>query len=284
MPDVTKKLRTTRLPLTGAKAAAPINPLRAGMPALDSIHSTETFSPRRKGPKYQIIHTTEVDTYENSPAAQKLRKVLPGNKAPSLVALAAAVKAKAKAPGDNFAGKDRKAAKLSVGTGTVKSVASVAALVATLPSIDAMLNHKPTITTAPTSGRVVEEQRNVSLSAFLYASSRENDNDFHLIVGGDPNKTPEVYMTMEVSGLPPQSFPSFQALNAARDSFKKFFGAKLPGSTYDYYHPPIPIKIKGSLFFDRTHAKGQRPGPPSLKSRMPTVWEVHPLTSITLGP
>ena len=284
MRDVTRKLRTTRLPLTGAKAAAPIDPLRMGMPALDSIHSTETFSPTRKGPKYQIIHTTEVDTYENSPAAQKLRKILPGNKAPSLVALTAAIKAKAKAPSDNFAGTDRKAAKLSVGTGTVKSVANVAALIASLPSKDAMINHKPKITIASTSGRVTEEQRNVSLSAFLYASSRENDNDFHLIVGGDPNKTPEMYITMEVSGLPPQNLPAFKALNAARASFKKFFGAKLPGSTYDFYHPPIPIKIEGSLFFDMTHAKGQSPGPQSLKSRMPTIWEVHPLTSITLGP
>jgi hypothetical protein len=41
--------------------------------------------------------------------------------------------------------------------------------------------------------------------------------------------------------------------------------------------------VEGSLFFDMSHAIGQHPGPPSLKSRMPTIWEVHPVTSITLG-
>ena len=67
-------------------------------------------------------------------------------------------------------------------------------------------------------------------------------------------------------------------------AFKNFFGAsRLPGFTYDFYDPPIPVKIEGSPFFDMTHATGSRPGPQSLKSRMPTIWEVHPLTSIKLG-
>jgi len=92
-------------------------------------------------------------------------------------------------------------------------------------------------------------------------------------------------MTMEVSGLPPKGDATldFTDLNAARSAFKKFFGPKLPGGTYDFYDPPIPIKIEGSLFFDITHATGSRPGPHSLKSRMPVIWEVHPLTSIELG-
>ena len=75
----------------------------------------------------------------------------------------------------------------------------------------------------------------------------------------------------------------FTDLNAARSAFKKFFGAKLPGAGYDFYDPPIPVNIEGSLFFDMTHATGARPGPQSLKSRMPVIWEVHPLTSIKLG-
>jgi hypothetical protein len=88
---------------------------------------------------------------------------------------------------------------------------------------------------------------------------------------------------MEVSGLPPKNNQKFDFadLNSARGAFKAFFGAKLPGGTYDFYDPPIPIRIEGSLFFDMTHATGSRPGPHSLKSRMPTIWEVHPLTSIT---
>jgi len=65
--------------------------------------------------------------------------------------------------------------------------------------------------------------------------------------------------------------------------FKKFFkdaGKNPPGLRYDFYHPPIPVQIDGSLFFDMSHAKGSRPGPPSLKSRMPVVWEVHPISKM----
>lgn len=90
-------------------------------------------------------------------------------------------------------------------------------------------------------------------------------------------------MTMEVSGLPPQNAPAFADLNSARNAFKQFFGTNLPQVTYDFYDPPIPVQIEGSLFFDMTHATGSRPGPPSLKSRMPVIWEVHPVTSIALG-
>ena len=124
------------------------------------------------------------------------------------------------------------------------------------------------------------------VSAFMYAASREADNDFHLIIGRDPKAAPEVYMTVELSGLPPGNSPSFTQLKAARDAFKQFFkanaGGTLPGLTYDFYHPPVPVQIDGSLFFDMTHATGSRPGPPSLKSRMPVIWEVHPITKILL--
>src|SRR2546425_135542 len=103
-----------------------------------------------------------------------------------------------------------------------------------MPALDSI--HKPKITTAPTCGRVKEEERNVGVAAFLYAASREADNDFHLIVGRDHTLTPEMYMTVEVSGLPPKGDATldFTDLNAARSAFKKFFGPKLPGGTYDF--------------------------------------------------
>jgi hypothetical protein len=140
------------------------------------------------------------------------------------------------------------------------------------------------IKTNATSDRVAQEKRNVKIKVFLYAASREDDRDFHLILGRDPNSSPEVYMTMELSGLPPASKPSFAKLKAARDAFKAFFGGDLPGLSYDFYDPPIPVRIEGSLFWDASHAKGSRPGPKSLKSRMPVVWEVHPISKITFNP
>lgn len=281
MPDP-QTTTIERLPLTGKAAPAPLSPLRPGMPALDSVHNMKEFAPQPGGPTYHIISTTETDSYESSAPAKNMPKLLQSTPAPSSAAVAAALKAKAPA-GDNFAGTARKAAKLSKATGATEQFADVKDLIASLAPESTMIKHKPKITTTANSGRVKEEQRNVKVSAFLYAASREADNDFHLIVGRDPKATPEMYMTMEVSGLPPKNAPAFSDLNSARNAFKKFFAANLPQLTYDFYDPPIPVQIEGSLFFDMTHAQGSRPGPPSLKSRMPVIWEVHPVTSIKLG-
>jgi hypothetical protein len=282
MPDPRKTTTTKRLPLTGATAAMLLTPLRAGMPALDSIHKTIAFAPKAGGPTYHIMRTTETDAYEQTPPAVRLSKLLRTKGAPPSAALASAVKAKPP-KSDNFTGKDRKAAKLSKAQANTENFKDLQDLIASLTPENKMIKHKPKITTAPTSDRVKEEVHNVSVAAFLYAASREADNDFHLIVGRDHKLAPEMYMTMEVSGLPPKGSAAFADLNSARSAFKKFFGAKLPGTTYDFYDAPIPIQIEGSLFFDMTHATGSRPGPSSLKSRMPTIWEVHPLTSIKLG-
>ena len=282
MPDPRKTTATKRLPLTGTTTGTPLVPLRAGMPAMDSIHTTMTFAPKAGGPSYRIIRTTETDSYETTPAAVKLSKMMRTKGAPPSAALAAAVKAKPP-KGDNFAGSARKAAKLSKAQAAPEKFNDLKDLIGSLAPESKMIKHKPPITTAATSNRVKEEKRNVSVAAFLYAASREADNDFHLIVGRNHTLTPEMYMTMEVSGLPPKSSAAFADLDSARSAYKKFFGAKTPGLTYDFYDPPIPVKIEGSLFFDMTHATGTRPGPQSLKSRMPTIWEVHPLTSIKLG-
>ncbi|HXB57594.1 MAG TPA: hypothetical protein VN461_22720 [Vicinamibacteria bacterium] len=283
MPAIRRKTRTTRLSLTGAKAKQPLDLLRPGMPALDSIHDDSvTFKSRPRGPTYRILKTTEVDSYETTPTAIALGKVLKGKKAPAPAAIAAAVKTPAPG-GENFAGTARKAAKLSIANAPTENFNDLSKLIASLPSVEAMV--KLNIPTTANSDRVQQEKRNVHVSGFLFAASREADNDFHLIVGRDPKAGQEMYMTMELSGLPPANSPAFGALNAARTAYKQFFGTKnLPGAGYNFYQPPIPVQIDGSLFFDATHSTGQAPGPPSLKSRMPTIFEVHPITKIKLGP
>lgn len=54
-------------------ASPPLDPLRTGMPALDSITGIEVFG---KGEKktFQIIHTNEVDAYEKPRAKAKGKK------------------------------------------------------------------------------------------------------------------------------------------------------------------------------------------------------------------
>jgi hypothetical protein len=242
--------------------------LRTGMPAADSVHSQAALpSTKPGGASYTIIRTTEVDSYDAPPAAPV---------SPGIVAAAP--------PGDKYEGTARKAAKLSIAKAAAEKFNDLRSLLNSLPPDADMSGHTPKIGVGAKSDRVAEEKRNVHVRAFLYAASREDDNDFHLIMGRDPSKTPEMYMTMELSGLPASSAKSHKKLKAARDSFKAFFGAKLPNQTYDFYRPPIPVEIEGSLFFDMSHSKGQRPGPPSLKSRMPTIWEVHPLSQIIFEP
>jgi hypothetical protein len=283
-------LNVKTLPLTGAKASEPLDLSRTGMPALDAIHDDKSVVKPKGGGKYRILRTTEVDKYEDNQAADAIRKATLGIKAPTLSTVRSADKTPVRkgkskaAPSDNYAGTDRKAAKLSISTAAVEDIADVATLAQQLiPLVPKMIAMKIPINA--TSNRVPQEERNIHIAkAFLYASSREADNDFHLIVGCDPNAEDEVYMTMEVSGLPPEDDDSFNALNAARNAFKSFFGAaKLPGAGYHYYNPPIPVDIQGSLFFDATHSKGQAPGPPSLKPNMPTIFELHPVSSIKLG-
>jgi hypothetical protein len=282
MPDLHLLRKLKEIPLTGAKAKAPLYPLQVGMPALDSIHDDSTFKPKGARSSYRVLRTTEVDSYEKTGAAQGFATALQGQKAPSSAAITAAARRPPSA-GDAFNGKDRKAAKLSIGTGKTETFNDLSKLIATLPAHDVMAKLK--IPLGSNSGRVKQEQRNVRVTGFLYAASREADNDFHLIVGRNPKAAgPAMYMTMEVSGLPLAGSPAFAALNTARTAYKKFFGNKLPLAGYDYYSTnPIPVVIEGSLFWDATHATGQAPGPPSLKPHMPTIWEVHPVTSIKLG-
>jgi hypothetical protein len=252
-----------------------LDPHRAGMPARDSITGVTVASPSTAaeadagGIQYRIIQTNELDEYEKGAASAE-----------------DFAEAEADAPaGDDFEGTARKAAKLSIAKAKTEKFTDLKNLIKSLTPDDEMKNHNPKIGTGANSGRVKEEQRNVRVNAFIYAASREADNDFHLIIGRDPDKTPEMYMTMELSGLPPETSASFEKLNDARDSYKTFYdenlGGNLPGLKYSFYDPPIEVTIEGSLFFDMSHAKGSAPGPKSLKSRMPTIWEVHPITKIT---
>jgi len=236
---------------------------RAGLPARDSIVGiTET-------PKLRIIHTQEADRYDEGAVGFGMASAAP----------------EAAPRGDNYVGTDRRAAKLSIATGKMEMFQDVKDVIDSLVPEAKMKAHNPKIEITAASGRVKEEQRNVHVNVFIYAASHESDNDFHLIVGRDPNAAPEMYMTMEVSGLPPAAAASFRQLQEARNSYKDFFdreaGGKLPGSTYDFYDPPIAVTVEGSLFFDMTHTTGSRPGPASLKSRMPVIWEIHPVTKIT---
>ena len=231
--------------------------------------STETHAASASGTTaYRILRTSETDPYD----------------APLQPAEVATLGLERFAEfGDTFRGTARKAAKISIAETEVEIFEDIKDLIETLPAKEDMTSHQPPITTDAKSGRVDEEKRNVRVRAFLYAASREDDNDFHLIVGRDP-ELEAMYMTMEISGLPPQGSEHFSKLKAAREAYKEFFGDDLPGASYDFYDPPIPVEVEGSLFFDMSHSSGSRPGPASLRPHIPTIWEIHPMTNIVFEP
>lgn len=249
----------------------------AGLPPAEVVVAEKSFAPSRPmhaaaantghPPTYRILRTVQVDAYDPPISANDVRAF-----------------GEAQAEVDqNFRGTSRRAAKLSLSHATVETFDDVAALINTLPAHLSMVNHRPPITTNADSGRVASEDRNIRIKAFLYAASRENDNDYHLIVGRNPELDP-TYMTMELSGLPPATSAHFVSLSDARQSYASFFGGDLPDTSYDFYDPPIPIEVEGSLFFDMSHAEGPRPGPQSLRGNMPVVWEIHPISKIIFEP
>lgn len=252
---------------------------RPGMPERSLVVTEKTLTPVRRSIEalaasasgaatYRILRTSETDLYD----------------APLQPAEVATLGLERFAGfDDTYRGTARKAAKISIADAAVEAFGDVKALVETLPTDRDMASRRPPITTGATSGRVDEEKRNVRVRAFLYAASREDDNDFHLIVGRDPTREP-MYMTVELSGLPPRGSRAFTKLKAARDAYKEFFGDDLPGASYDFYDPPIPVEVEGSLFFDMSHSRGSRPGPARLRTHIPTVWEIHPITNILFEP
>jgi hypothetical protein len=233
--------------------------------ALPSTLIAEVPYTSPKGGKYRIQITNELDASDKTTHAEAL-------------AITTA-RASSGPPGDTFAGTDRKAAKLSISAAAEEQFDDLQKLLDSLtPDADMKAMN---IDIGPDSDRVADEQRNVKASAFLYAFSRESDNDFHCILGRDPQQPP-AFMNMEVSGLPDPG-PSFDPLNQVRDAFKAQFPDHLLNPGYNFLKPPMPVAIGGSLFFDATHARGgQTPGPAKAKPK--SIWEVHPVTTLTFEP
>jgi hypothetical protein len=196
----------------------------------------------------------------------------------------------ARAGPDDYIGHDRKAAKTSIATGPHKSYAALGELLDELQQQapdQAMLSHDPPITRDPDSARVAEEDRNVTVPAWLYAAKKEaNDNDFHLIIGTDPRAAPVRYMNSEISGLPAGG-PARAALRVPRQAFKDFLGERQESvGTVGYlrFEDPVPVRVTGSLFYDVDHLPGVV-GSFTPPQRVPaTAWEIHPITEIVFEP
>jgi hypothetical protein len=187
--------------------------------------------------------------------------------------------------GIHFVGKSRKIAKTSIAHASVEDFDTLNALLDPLLSKNQFSDKTMRGEIAPDSQRIDEEKRNVSVKAFLYATKKETDNDYHLLLGPDPSDGDDMhYMTAEVSGLPNPDNTATEVLKAARAQFENFIldsGGQLPGTNYLRFHPPIPVIVSGSLFFDIDH----KPGDVGTGTVVPeSVWEIHPITKIVFEP
>ena len=185
---------------------------------------------------------------------------------------------------DTFDGEDRKTPKTTLFEGgVIEEFATVAALIATLPSDEVMKDTSGI--KRDTMTRVAAEERNVRVTGYIYAFKKEDDNDYHVILGDALNTVPPVYLNVEVSGIPVGGAAANRAtLTSVRNDFKSAFqiGATGP-SKYKRPHDefgqlsPVPVQITGSLFWDVDHPAGAV-GPDDFKPK--TAWEIHPVSAI----
>jgi len=191
---------------------------------------------------------------------------------------------------DDYIGTDRGKAKTSIATGPLTTYPALGDLLddvlGSFPD-QKMLNRDPPLRKDFDFDRAPEENRNVTVSAWLYAIKKEaNDNDYHLIAGSDPNVAPIRYMNMEISGLPP-SDPARSKLQVPREALKQFLRDQhdqVTTTTYFRFEDPVPVRVTGSLFYDIDHrpgAVGSFQDPPRVPA---TAWEVHPISEIVFEP
>jgi hypothetical protein len=190
---------------------------------------------------------------------------------------------------NSFTGKSRRIAKITIADAPVEDFASVSELFTghnKLKPDDEMKELKiPAGQGSEGSDRVAAEKRTLRVRAFLYHYSKQDDNDYHLIIG-DPPGTPEIrYMNVEVSGLPTDedepTAATLSTLKAVRDTFKSQFNLT-NAKKRKVVDPPIEVIVTGSAFWDAEHKPPHTVGPKDFKPK--SAWEIHPITSIVFEP
>jgi hypothetical protein len=177
-----------------------------------------------------------------------------------------------------FTGKVRKDAKTSFADAAVDTFRDVKQLRNSFKDEEWM--HKYSDARKQKAPRCKEEQKNVALTnVYLFAVSREDDNDFHLILGSNPAQGKnQVFISAEVSGLPDPASPHYAALKAVRETFKHYFADRYKKEQIFFVNekrPPIKLEyIEGSLFFDNHHYNAYS-GFNGFKAA--TAWEIHPV-------
>ena len=177
-----------------------------------------------------------------------------------------------------FKGSARAHAKTTVAHADVEKFGDLVALIASIPVDQKMLSYKPRIDRD--TPRVAEELRNVAVCAWIVATKKEDDNDYHIILSDDGGT---IFMTAEMSGIPSTgSKLNRKRLFNSRLTFETFVadeGRKT--GNYTGWGDAVPVYVEGSLFYDTEHKPGVV-GPAFARPK--TSWEIHPISKLLFEP
>jgi hypothetical protein len=180
---------------------------------------------------------------------------------------------------NEFQGVARAEAKTHPSTTTTRKYKTVGDVLKNLPTDSYMRR----INVGDNTPRTPDEDYNVFVEkAYLFYISKEDDQDFHLIIG-DINENGEKsnFMTAEIAGLPKgeTNTSAYQLLERTRRQLYEKYPDFFTGNrkTFKPLSKPPEIALRGTLFFDNRHTAGQI-GAGAAKPN--TVWEIHPVTFI----
>lgn len=188
----------------------------------------------------------------------------------------------------NFDGKKRADAKTTISNGPLIKYENVSGFLSSFAD-----KHPDTDMNEVINGsdeRVELEDFNVEIKkAWLFCFAKETDEDYHLVVGtlkniDDPKNR---FMIIEISGLP-ETGEDRQLLKEVQNDFFSIIGDRICTGGYYWYDEgksPIQITFSGSVYWDTEHwgkntNEMGKHGPESLRDRLTTVWELHPVTMI----
>jgi hypothetical protein len=177
-----------------------------------------------------------------------------------------------------FKGKARAEAKTTLAHAKLEKFNSLDGLVTTIPADNDMLTYDPKITRD--TPRVKEEIRNVGVCAWIVATKREEDNDYHIMLS---NGDGSIIFNAEMSGIPNTGTKvNRKRIHDARAGFESFIGENGRSTgNYTGWGDAVPVYVEGSLFYDTEHAPG-KVGPAF--ARPASAWEIHPIADIRFEP
>ncbi len=259
-----------------AACSSPHRTIKAEAATLDTITNINVLKSKGKAIYKNKKGETYIMRYEPDPqdSTQGIETIAPAPKGGASNNLPAVAETNKRCDSEIFDGSYREGAKTSLSPAALENFRTLRAFVNTLPGKDLMADS----ITGTNSSRIASEERNVRIKkAYLYAYSRQTDEDSHVIIGTSKKATASTrYFNVEVSGPPPADDTSFLVLKAARDSFLTKAAQNLCSSGYFFYENPLQVEVSGSIFFDKQHNGGVI-GPAS--ARPPDAWEIHPVSS-----